>query len=79
MNEEQNEQPKIYCETGTANDGNTLLSAVPDLTKVWEQVIEKYHGKDAYEQDRCLDALWLLEQKGFIQLKFGSLKYKRFE
>ena len=50
---------------------NPLLNAVPDLTRVWYQVLEKYHGKDAYEKDRLIDALWLLEKAGFIQLKFG--------
>jgi len=66
MNTEQNSQNS----TEARNDGNTVLPAVPDLTKVWEQIIEKYDGYPA-ERDKYCDAVWLLEKGGFIQLKFG--------
>lgn len=66
MNTEQNFQNS----TEARNDGNTVLPAVPDLTKVWEQVLLKYDGYPA-ERDKYCDALWLLEKGGFIQLKFG--------
>lgn len=66
MNTEQNSQNN----TEANNDGNTVLPTVPDLTKVWEQVVVKYDGYPA-ERDKYCNALWLLEQGGLIQLKFG--------
>ena len=63
-------ETKVENKQSSGNDGNTLLCAVPDLTKVWEQVIEKYDGYPA-ERDKYCNALWELEKGGFIQLKFG--------
>ncbi len=65
-----NKEQKVETSIEAAIVGNTVLPAVPDLTKVWEQVLLKYDGYPA-ERDKYCDALWLLEKGGFIQLKFG--------
>ena len=63
-------ETNVQGQVVSPNDAKRVLPAVPDLTKVWEQVLLKYDGYPA-ERDKYCDALWLLEKGGFIQLKFG--------